>query len=108
MNAKPNPEKPAIVVFFIIFAIMLIAALMFIFEGGWGAIYIFILASAVSIVIAFLFFSYFSVYYKWSRWGLAAVILFAAIPLLNLFHNDIIDYYSDKITLQKLWRFLPT
>jgi len=32
MNAKPNPEKPAIVVFFIIFAIMLIAALMFIFE----------------------------------------------------------------------------
>ena len=74
---------------------------MFIFEGGWGAIYIFILASAVSIVIAFLFFSYFSVYYKWARWGLAAVILFAAIPLLNLFHNDIIDYYSDKITPKK-------
>ena len=106
MNAKPNPEKLGIVVFFVIFAIMLIASLMFIFEGGWGAIYIFILASAVSIVIAFLFFTYFSVYYKWARWGLAAVILFTAIPLLNLFHNDIIDYYSDKITLQKLWRFL--
>ena len=101
MNAKPNPEKLGIVVFFVIFAIMLIASLMFIFEGGWGAIYIFILASAVSIVIAFLFFTYFSVYYKWARWGLAAVILFTAIPLLNLFHNDIIDYYSDKITPKK-------
>jgi len=82
MSAKPNPEKLGIVVFFVIFAIMLIASLMFIFEGGWGAIYIFILASAVSIVIAFLFFTY--------------------------FNNDIIDYYSDKITLQKLWRFLLT
>ena len=51
MNAKPKPEKLGIVVFFVIFAIMLIASLMFVFEGGWGAIYIFILTSAVSIVI---------------------------------------------------------
>ena len=101
MNAKPNPKIPSIVVFFIIFAIMLIAFLMFIFEGGFGAIYIFILASAVSIVIAFLFFTYFSLYYKWARWGLAAVVLFTAISLFDLFHNDIIDYYSDKITPKK-------
>ena len=101
MSAKPNPEKPTKVVFFTIFAIMLIASLMFIFEGGWGAIYIFILASAVSIVIAFLFFTYFSLYYKWARWGLAAVVLFTAISLFDLFHNDIIDYYSDKITPKK-------
>ena len=74
---------------------------MFIFEGGWGAIYIFILASAVSIVIAFLFFTYFSLYYKWARWGLATVVLFTAISLFDLFHNDIIDYYSDKITPKK-------
>ena len=74
---------------------------MFIFEGGFGAIYIFILALAVSIVIAFLFFTYFSLYYKWARWGLAAVVLFTAISLFDLFHNDIIDYYSDKITPKK-------
>ena len=74
---------------------------MFIFEGGFGAIYIFILASAVSIVITFLFFTYFSLYYKWARWGLAAVVLFTAISLFDLFHNDIIDYYSDKITPKK-------
>ena len=101
MSAKPNPEKPTKVVFFTIFVIMLIAFLMFIFEGGFGAIYIFILASAVSIVIAFLFFTYFSLYYKWARWGLAAVVLFTAISLFDLFHNDIIDYYSDKITPKK-------
>ena len=101
MSVKPNPEKPTKVVFFTIFVIMLIAFLMFIFEGGFGAIYIFILASAVSIVIAFLFFTYFSVYYKWARWGLAAVVLFTAISLFDLFHNDIIDYYSDKITPKK-------
>ena len=41
MNAKPNPEKPAIVVFFVIFAIMLIASLMFVFEGG-GGLFIFL------------------------------------------------------------------
>ena len=101
MSAKPNPEKPTKVVFFTIFVIMLIAFLMFIFEGGFGAIYIFILASAVSIVIAFLFFTYFSLYYKWARWGLAVVVLFTAISLFDLFHNDIIDYYSDKITPKK-------
>ena len=101
MSVKPNPEKPTKVVFFTIFVIMLIAFLMFIFEGGFGAIYIFILASAVSIVIAFLFFTYFSLYYKWARWGLAAVVLFTAISLFDLFHNDIIDYYSDKITPKK-------
>ena len=101
MSAKPNPEKPTKVVFFTIFVIMLIAFLMFIFEGGFGAIYIFILASAVSIVITFLFFTYFSLYYKWARWGLAAVVLFTAISLFDLFHNDIIDYYSDKITPKK-------
>ena len=101
MSAKPNPEKPTKVVFFTIFVIMLIAFLMFIFEGGFGAIYIFILALAVSIVIAFLFFTYFSLYYKWARWGLAAVVLFTAISLFDLFHNDIIDYYSDKITPKK-------
>ena len=101
MSVKPNPEKPTKVVFFTIFVIMLIAFLMFIFEGGFGAIYIFILASAVSIVIAFLFFTYFSLYYNWARWGLAAVVLFTAISLFDLFHNDIIDYYSDKITPKK-------
>ena len=39
MNAKPNPEKPAIVVFFIIFAIMLIAALMFILNDMMKSCY---------------------------------------------------------------------
>ena len=101
MSTKPNPEKPAKVVFFIISVIMLISGLMFVVEGGLGAILIFILAIGVSIVIAFLFFTYFSVYYKWARWGLFGLLVFTAILLFNFFHDTIIDYYSDMRTPKK-------
>ena len=101
MSTKPNPEKPAKVVFFIISVIMLISGLMFVVEGGLGAILIFILAIGVSIVIAFLFFTYFSVYYKWARWGVFGLLVFTAILLFNFFHDTIIDYYSDMRTPKK-------